>query len=191
MNQFIIHFFLISLLSGIFADSPFLEKEHCVAWKTKKRLFLLQNLDPVGKNCKITTQATSSKEGFILKGVFPIKGFDSAEPTRDEHVFEILQGPKQADLVFTSQPIKKEDLSKLANSNLSGTLLIGGSSTPLTFEVTAKKDGKETIYTGVAKTKFSQLGIADLSVAGGVVTKVSDDLELHFQFYSSQIAGHP
>ncbi len=176
---------------ALFADTTFSEKDHCVAWKTKKRLFLFQNLDPVGKNCKINTTATSGKDGYILKGIFPIKSFDSGEPARDEHVFELLKGPKQSDLIFTSQPIKKEDLAKLTSSILSGTILIGGVSYPLSFVVTAKKEGKETIYTGVAKTKFSSLGIDSFDVAGGIVAKISDDVELHLQFLSSQIIGHP
>lgn len=170
------------------ADVSF-PKDHCVAWKTKKTMFLFKKLEPVGISCEVTTTILKDEDGEpFLKVEVPIKSFDSGETKRDLEVVRILKADKQANLIFkTSEAFKIYDTKKDFGDNFSGELIIGGAKNPVNFRVfKIKKDGK-FFYKGKATLKYTDLNISPPSVAGGAVAKVKDYLELHFRFSHDKI----
>lgn len=189
--------FLIILgfgISQVYAQSVELPKqENCVAWKTSKRLFLVKNQDPVGVNCKIQTKIDKTKEGFVFEGNFPIQSFDSGEPARDEHIRELLEEKTQNSLVFISDAISSDEWTKkkATSFDLSGILKKGNKDYRITFQVTKQVVDGIPLWKGLSKTKFTALGMEPPNVAGGLVAKVRDELELHFQFIESKIKGFP
>ena len=180
--------------SQIYAQSvEFPKQENCVAWKTSKRLFLVKNQDPVGVNCKIQTKIDKTKEGFVFEGNFPIQSFDSGEPARDEHIRELLEEKTQGSLIFISDVISLEEWAKKKSTNfeLGGILKKGNKEYRTNFQVTKQVVDGIPLWKGVSKTKFTALGMEAPTVAGGIVAKVKDELELHFQFLESKIKGFP
>ncbi|WP_108975596.1 hypothetical protein [Leptospira ryugenii] len=187
---FILGFMHLPLL----ADSiEFPKEESCVAYRTSKRLFLVQEQTVVGLNCKIQTKIEKSTEGFSFEGTFPISGFDSKEPSRDEHVRELLEEKDQSSLVFVSDPISQIDWNKKKGTSfeLSGKLRKGNKDFKLNFRIKREIFQGKAVWTGSVKTKFTNLGMEPPSVALGAVAKVRDDLELLFHFQESQIKGFP
>ena len=185
---FTLSLLLVSL--SISASKPttiFLDNDHCVAWKARKVMALVKTVEPVGKNCNITTEIRKDESGdFFFYGEFPIKSFDSKEPDRDEEVRNILLADKNPNITFKSDSFKKEDWKKLLEKTdftLSGTLKVAGRARafdiPLSFS--AKK------IKGVLKTKYTAFRLTPPSVGGGLIAKAKDYLELHFQFQVEKI----
>jgi hypothetical protein len=187
--------FIISILPTlIFAEENlFNANEHCVAWKTSKRMFLVSNSSPIGKNCGIETEALKIKSDFQLKGIVPVGKFDSGEPSRDSEVEIMLGGELHPNIIIESEPLSLGKLKQLLKEEqlVNGFLTVKGKKNPISIKIKALQTDKEIIYFGSMKTSFSSLGVEPISVVGGVVAKVQDELELLFQFQKSKIKGHP
>lgn len=152
----------------------------CVAWKTRKRLFLLKKLEPAGVSCAVKVEAVPEKDARRLRVVVPIASFDSGEPARDKHVLEILKASVQPELVFLSKPYGAKEWSDLREGRsaaLEGELRIGGADYPVSLSAAAG-DGAAS---GSVKTRFDAFNIPAPSVAGGLVAKVADELELSYR----------
>jgi len=164
-------------------------KDHCVAWKTKKTMFLFKKLEPVGVSCDVKTVIKKDNKGdSFLKIEVPIKSFDSNESKRDAEVVKILKADKQANLVFTTyEALKIYNSKNNFKGKISGEISIGGKKSPIEFKVSKTRQGGESVYLGKAVLKYTDLGISPPSVAGGVVAKVADYLELHFKFSEDKI----
>jgi hypothetical protein len=187
--------FIISILPTlIFAEENlFNANEHCVAWKTSKRMFLVSNSSPIGKNCGIETEALKIKSDFQLKGIVPVGKFDSGEPSRDSEVEIMLGGELHPNIIIESEPLSLGKLKQLLKEEqlVNGFLTVKGKKNPISIKIKALQTDKEITYFGSMKTSFSSFGVEPISVVGGVVAKVQDELELLFQFQKSKIKGHP
>mgnify|MGYP000134285359 CR=1 FL=1 len=61
--------------------------DHCVAYKTEKRIFLVKNVTVIGKNCDVSSQVIPQVDGsFSIEMSVPVEGFHSGEPERDRDV---------------------------------------------------------------------------------------------------------
>lgn len=173
-------FFLTSICCPILSESVrFPEGKDCVAWKTKKRLMLVSNLEPVGLNCKIKIETVSEGSKVRVKVAVPVSGFDSGDSTRDEHVLEILKSSEHPNILFVSEPQDPKEWKAGEPKELNGKLSVAGKETPITLSIEKKKDSSWA--KGQLVSKFTTFGVEPPSVAGGVITKVEDYLELHFQ----------
>ena len=171
----------------------FLSTDHCVAWKAKKVVALVKNVEPIGKNCKITVALKSVEAGgFQFVGRFPVAGFDSQEPDRDKEVNKILKADTHPDLIFESLVMSKEQWSEILQNGtgeIPGNLSAAGVSAALTFAVSAEKNGENYVFTGSVVSNYTTFKITPPKVAGGLIAKAKDYLEFHFRFQSSQLAG--
>jgi hypothetical protein len=183
---FALCFFAISC--AVADEVKFAEDQHCVAWRTKKRMMMVKRLEPVGINCAAKTKAIASGEGFVLNLEVPVDQFNSGEPKRDQEVVKLLG----AAVSFESQPLTMEKIKSLGDEPqaVSGQLQMNGKKFPVEFQVTAKKAG-DWIFTGQVVSKMSAFEVEPPTVGGGMIAKVDDYLELHFQFHSSKIEGFP
>ena len=185
-----IGFLMLGLSNSSLAQ--FASTDHCVAWKTKKTMFLVSDEEPVGKNCKITVSAKKDSTGTQILMSIPIKAFDSGEPDRDSEVFLILMGKESPDLKFVSNRLGNNSLEQMKAGKLMsvpGQLKIGKKSFPISFQSKGKMQGSKVFFIGKAKTTFSKLGMEPPSVAAGLVASVDDYLELHLHLDGSKISG--
>lgn len=158
----------------------------CVAWKTRKRLFVFKKLEPAGVSCAVKVEAVPEKDARRLRVVVPIASFDSGEAARDKYVLEILKASVQPELVFLSKPYGAKawaDLREGRASAIDGHLRIGGTDFPVSLSA-AVADGAAV---GSVKTRFDSFKIPAPSVAGGLVAKVADDLELRYRIPLSEV----
>ena len=167
------------LSSGLMAEDPkWPTAESGVAWKTKKKMFLVKTVEPVGVNTSIKMTKKVFGEGqFKIRFDIPIDKFNSGEPKRDEEVVKILKGDKQANLIFTTEVLDYDRFEKIMTQSVSkvtGDLQIGGKSNSITLNL--KKNG--AFLDGRLKTTFTAFGIEPPTVAGGAVAKVQDMLIL-------------
>ncbi len=149
----------------------------CVAWKTSKRLFLVKRLDPVGVNCAVTVEAVTEKDSRRLRVRVPIAAFDSGDLKRDSHVAQILGAETRPELVFLSRPLAAKDWAALREGKtpeLEGVLAVRGADYPVTLSV-AVAGGT---VSGSARTSYRAFKLEPPSVAGGIVAKVAEELEL-------------
>lgn len=164
----------------LFAEEvPFPEGKDCVAWKTKKAMFFVKVKDPVGINCKIKLETIPEGNKLRVRVLVPVNGFDSGEPSRDSEVVDILKGDKFPNIVFLSEPLDPKEWRTGNPTSLAGTLNVAGNDSPLTLVV--KKESAKNLVNGMLVSKFTTFKIDPPSVALGVVAKIDDYLELHFQ----------
>ena len=165
------------------------QNDHCVAWKTKKTMFLFKKLEPIGVSCDVKTTLKNIENGEALLQVeVPISSFDSGEPKRDKEVLKILKAKEQPNLLFvTKEAFQIYETKRSMKTTIKGVIVIGGQTYPVSFNVSKIVLEKTTSYSGSATLKFSDLKIPPPSVVGGAVAKVQDYLELHFQFSESSI----
>ncbi len=167
------------------ADISFPKDQNCVAWKTKKTLFLVKSEEPVGINCSITLTVNSPSTGTkqVLVKV-PIEKFDSGEVDRDKEVLLLLKADQQKDLEFLSKEIPDAQWSDYRTGKmtmLQGTLKIAGESYPVELQLRKAEDPAQAMLSGSLETSFTAFKIPPPSVAGGLVAKVKDSLTLVFQ----------
>lgn len=185
-------YFIFILVPGVsYAKKKeiFSPGEHCVAWKTKKTLGLVKSVKPVGKNCEISTLLLQREEGMVLVLNAPIEKFDSGNSSRDKEVYKILKSKKQSNLEFKSNVFTEATMSLAGSSTVpvQGELKIGGVSYPVTFNVSFSGQSPQRVFRGTLVTKYSDLGIRPPKVLGGVIAKVKNYLELHFQFTEEKL----
>lgn len=148
--------------------------ETMVTWKTTKRMFLVKNVDAIGVNKSVTVK-TNNKTSINL--VIPIDQFKSGEEERDQEVLKILKADVQPNLIFQSDNLDANQWNQLITGKLkklAGNLIIAKRPYKITIDLSLKDD----VLEGVFKGSFTQFGIEPPKVAGGVVAKVADELEL-------------
>lgn len=149
-----------------------------VAWMAKKREYLIMNSDVFGYNYDITTAVKPEGEAKQIVVEIPVDKFSSGEPDRDSEVAVMLKGNTQKNMVFTSSPLDTQQwqqiIAKSAKS-IAGDLSIGGKSYPVTFNVTYDSAGN---LHGELSSKMTAFDIEPISLVGGLVVKVSDDIKL-------------
>ncbi len=178
------------LLAALFAVSPLAAKAEvfdaspkdkaCVAWKTKKTMFLLKKLEPAGVSCAAKVEPVAEKEGRRLRVAVPVASFDSGEPARDKEVLKILGASVQPELIFLSRPYSAKEWGALLRGEsdvLEGSLKVAEKDFPISLSVSVA-DGTAS---GAVRTRFDAFGIPAPAVAGGLVAKVADELALSYR----------
>lgn len=159
--------------------------EHCVAWKTRKKMFLFDSTEPVGISCRFESRLRLNADGTgVAELNIPIKSFDSKDKGRDDTVFEILKGDQQPNLILRTMPMQRPELESIwsrSKGTLDVQIEIGHKTSKLQFQYETYLRGSVRILHGVVKTTFTQLGMQPPSAGGGLVAKVDDVLELHAQ----------
>ncbi len=167
---------------------------HCVAYKVKKRLMLIRNVEVVGKNCEVISQVIPDIGGmYSYKLEIPIDRFESGEAERDKDVQKALKYEKQDSLYFKSEKMSKkswmEKLTSMQPFLVNGSLNIGGQDYPITTKVIMVKTDSGFEVDGLIQTKFKELGLKPPALFGGIMAKVREDLELHFHLLSDKTLG--
>lgn len=162
------------------ATPEFAADKACVAWKTRKRMFMVKKVEPVGVNCALKVSAEAEKDARRLRVLVPIASFDSGEPSRDKAVLDILKAAVQPELSFLSKPYSAAEWADLLAGRadaLEGALTVGGADFPVVLSVSVS-DGAAA---GSAKGRFTDYKITPPTVAGGAVAKVANELELLYR----------
>ena len=174
------------------AKPEFKDDQHCVAYFTKKKMFLVRNVEVVGKNCNVETKLTFSEKGFALKLSAPIAKFKSGEADRDKEVELILQAKKQPNIEFESKSFSQDQWIQWigkGSGKIAGELVIASKRFPVNADVKITKTASGFTVQGTIPGKFSDYKIKPPSVGGGMVANVKDFLELHFHLQARSTDG--
>ena len=193
---FIIALFLLSFILVIQDSyaSVFSSGSHCVAYKAKKRMFLIRTVEVIGKNCEVVSQVVPDVGGyFAYKLEVPIENFDSGEAERDKDVKKLLKVEKQDSLYFTTEKKTKEEWQQLLayseNVKIAGKLNIGGNDFPVNATVKLVKSDNKLEARGSIVTKFKHLGLKPPVLFGGLMAKVKEELQLEFHLQANKTLG--
>jgi len=194
MIKLLLPLFIFATSSAALADVKinWPEGKSAVAWHTVKKMFFLKTLEPVGINTEIQAEVVSTGDIRMIRVLIPVDKFDSGEPSRDKDVVKMLKGDVQPNLEFTSLEMSKAQFTDLTNGKLeaiSGTLKIGGQEYPVDFSVSVAGTGQDQIIDGSIFTTYSHFDIKPPSVAGGLITKAKDELNLFFHIQAKDVKG--
>lgn len=179
---------LALLLAAVVNASPpparpglFPEDKACAAWKTRKTMFLTKKVEPVGINCALKASLMKEPAGTRVRVLIPVAAFDSGEPARDEVVRELLREKENPELEFLSRPYPPEEWDAVSKGPgaLEGTLRIGAELFPLKAPI--HFTGPKPAIEGDLISTMSAFKIKPPKVAGGVVAKVHDHLQLIYR----------
>ena len=175
-------------------DEIFSPGDHCVAYRTVKDLLFAVDAEITGRNCDVSASLVASEGGAGPRVVVsvPIRRFNSRNFFRDRKVADLLGVKIQPDLRFTSDPIDAEAVrAELAEGNLhvSGVLTIGGKDFPLEFPLEiALHAGGHTVK-GRLPTTFAAFEVEVPTVAGGLIARPHEDLEIVVHLDPERIEG--
>ena len=175
-------------------DEIFSPGDDCVAYRTHKDLLFAVGVEIIGRNCRVTAALIAAEGGAGPRVVVsvPIKRFSSHNFMRDRKVRELLGAKVQPDLRFTSDPIDARAVrAELADGNLhvSGVLTIGGKDFPLEFPLELVEREGGYIIEGSLPTTFAAFDIQVPTVAGGLIARPHEDLELIVHLDPARIEG--
>ncbi len=180
-----------SLLSWSSQTNLFQPGESCVAWQAQKRMYMIRKVNPVGMNCKLQIEMNSVDKKtyrFLLKAA--IKDFNSGEAERDEAVFNLLKGKKQPRILITTEPMDSQAWHNFLNNpkqDMQVKLSVAEQTTLIHAHVFVDSSAEGYVIRGQVPISLKSLGLTAPEVGYGVITKVSDNMELHFQIQSNQI----
>ncbi len=181
--------------ASLFSSEVFSVEEHCVAYKTKKRVFFIASVGVIGKNCDISSEVIPEPGNlFHVEVSVPILSFESGEVERDRDVAKFLKVESQKNLDFHSESLTlniwKEKISA-GRFDLKGFLKIAGKEYPVVaqIEIVENNGGKQMAIQGVISTKFKDFDLKPPRLWGGIGAKVSKDLSLLFQLQPKKILG--
>jgi hypothetical protein len=198
MKRLIASFGILVLLlavGGVSADEEIFEPgDHCVAYRTSKGIFFAFDAEVIGRNCQATASLVPSAVGVGPRIVVevPIKGFKSGNFLRDRSVRDILGAKTQPDLRFTSSPIDAEALrNDIARRDLqvSGVLTINGKDFPLEFPLEIVEHEKGLLVKGRLPTTFATFDVQVPTVAGGLIARPHESLELVVHLELERVDG--
>lgn len=188
-------FLILSAPSAALADEPIFEPtDHCVAYRTIKDMWFSVESAIVGKSCETTASLYSAAgvEAPRLSVVVPIATLDSDNRFRDGAVAELLGAEADPDLRFVSSPLDADALrSGLSKGTLvlPGVLSVGGKDVPVEFPFELRRHRGRLIAAGVLVTTFEAFDIEVPTVAGGLIARPHEGLEIAFQLELERVAG--
>lgn len=168
--------------------------EHCVAYKTRKTLFLVRTVDVVGKNCEVSSQVLPVPgDKYYIEVLVPVDAFKSGEPERDRDVAKILGAGGKTHVVFKSNAFSKEEWNKFLEAQsfeLEGEIQVGTEVRPLKVQTALVKNAEGSIEVdGVAKVTFKEVGLKPPQMGFGMMASVKQQLELHFHLIGAKTLG--
>jgi hypothetical protein len=161
-----------------------------VAWQTRKRMFLLHSVEPVGLNTEVKVKIVKLGELSQISIAIPIDKFASGEPKRDREVVQILKADTQPNLEFNSRSYTPAEWSKFKETpdpSIAGVLKIGGQDFPVTFQIHITELAEQRVIEGLLATTFSAFKIDPPTVGAGLIAKVKDELYLYVHIFERDI----
>lgn len=166
---------------------------HCVAYRAKKRMFLVNTINVVGKSCDVAIQVMPETGGlYHVEMTVPIRSLKSGEEKRDQDVARLLKADQEPEMVFRSNSLSLEEWQRLIGEGqfrLNGQLKVAGSSHPIESQINVVKSEGNVEVDGLVKTSFKNLQLKPPRLAMGLFASVKDDLELHFHFVGHRTLG--
>ena len=156
---------------------------HCVAYRTTKDVLFRFDAEVVGRSCEVAAALVLPEAGGGPRVVVtvPVRSLKSGNVMRNKTVSDLLGAETQPDLRFTSNPLDVATLrSDLADGRfvLPGTLSMGGREFPVEFPLElAASDGQRAVL-GRLATTFEAFEVEVPTVAGGLIARPHEDLEL-------------
>ena len=193
LKAFVLSLSLAAVFAVARAEILSSEESHCVAYKTRKTLFLVRSVDVVGKNCQVSSQVLPELGGrYLIEVRIQAGAFESGESERDRDVVKILKADKFQELIFRTSAwpsLQWEQLFRQSNFVLGGELTIAGAAHPVQASVRLMRSGQAVVASGVITTQFKELGIEPPKLGMGILAQVKDKLELHFQLRGDKTLG--
>lgn len=186
---------LVFATAAIAADDPIFEPgDHCVAYRTTKDILFALDAEIIGRNCDVKASLVRSggEAGPSIVVEVPIESFRSRNFMRDRSVSDLLGAKTQPDLRFTSSPIDAEALrEEIATGRLTvtGVLTIGGKDFPLEFPLELTEHEGKHFVSGRLPTTFAAFDIQVPTVAGGLIARPHESLELVVQLELERVEG--
>ncbi|WP_072680925.1 YceI family protein [Arcobacter sp. LA11] len=174
MKKFIL--ILMVLVSSAFAkESYVIDNNNSNAYfKSQADMLLFIDDEIIGVNYNLRGKL-DTEEGIVKGKIFiDSSSFDSDNETRNSHISEILNYQNFNNIIITIQEEVKID-NKLF---LKGNLFVNGVDKKVTIPVKKKQENNNIIYTGKIIVKYSDFNIEPPTVAGGVIKKAKDEIEI-------------
>ena len=166
-------------------DEIFEPTDHCVAYRTVKDMWFFVDTPIVGKSCEVAASLTASPDDGAprISVTLPIESLDSRNRFRDGVVADLLGVEEQPDLRFTSDPLDadalREEIPK-GSFALPGILSFGGKEFRVEFPVELSESGGRHFAEGSLTMTFEAFGIEVPTVAGGLIARPHDEIEIAF-----------
>lgn len=184
---------LLQPLADAIPISLLKQGEHCVAYKAKKKLFLLATTEVIGKTCSVSAQVTPGLEDtYAVEVRLQHNTFESGEKKRDEDVSKLLGSNENSYVSFKSDMKSTADWNALLSKDkfeIPGTLNVNGRDYPVTADAARVMTADGYEIDGVIKTHFKDLNLEAPVMAGGLFAEVQDDLELNFHLRADRTLG--
>ena len=191
MNLFklLIPLLLLSFLTPSLQAQDFQPDKNCLAYHVEKTMFLFNDVTVWGTTCEVEAKVTPKAGGVVATVEFAFASIDSKEPSRDETLQgDYLFTEKYPTVSYTSAVISKADLMALKNGeeiSMKGNLTV----MTLTSEVAFTLKLVDGHLVGKAQDSITRLGVTPPKVAGGMMVKVHDPLEITFDFLVNSVPG--
>jgi polyisoprenoid-binding protein YceI len=175
-------------------EEVFAPGDHCVAYRTVKDLLFAIDAEIIGRNCDVTASMVAA-DGATDRRVaveVPIKSFKSRNFMRDRAVADLLGVKTQPDLRFSSNPIEVEKLrADIARGRfqLPGILTLGGKDFPLEFPLEIFEHEDRHYVKGRLVTTFAAFEVEVPNVAGGLIARPHEALELIVHLDLERVEG--
>jgi polyisoprenoid-binding protein YceI len=175
-------------------DEVFQGADHCVAYHTNKRLFLIRSVQVVGKNCDITAEVIPEPGNrYHVEVTIPVWSFESGEIERDRDVAKILKADRYKTITYVSASMSLEEWQQRIEQEtfaLEGQLTILDKPHPVQSQIRlSKTEGQGLSIEGVIPTEFKKMDLEPPKLWGGVGARVSEELNLIFKIQSEKTLG--
>ncbi|MCP5057660.1 MAG: YceI family protein [bacterium] len=191
-------FFLIVLppMAGGAAEDEtiFGSADHCVAYQTIKDMWFVVDTGIVGKSCEVEASLTSTPDDVAprISVSLPIESLDSNNRFRDGAVADLLGAEEQPEIRFLSSPLEAETLRQALPSGrfeLAGVLSFGGKDFQVAFPVEIIQGNDRHYAKGVLASSFTAFAVEVPTIAGGLIARPKDALDLAFQLELERVDG--
>ena len=187
--KFLTPLVFLTFLAPSLQAQDFQADKNCLAYHVEKTMFLFNDVTVWGTTCEVEAKVTPKDGGVVATVEFAFASIDSKEPSRDETLQgDYLFTEKYPTVTYTSAVISKSDLTALKNGEeitMKGGLTVMALTSEMTFTLKLV-DGH---LVGKAQDTITRLGVVPPKVAGGMMVKVHDPLEITFDFLVNLVPG--
>jgi polyisoprenoid-binding protein YceI len=168
--------------------------DHCVAYRTIKDVLFAVDAEVIGRSCQVTASlvTTEAGSGAQIVVTVPIESLKSGNFMRNRAVAGLLGAKTQPDLRFTSKPLEVDALrGGIAHRSfrLSGTLTVGGKDFPVEFPLEIVEHEGRHYVRGRLPTTFEAFEVQVPTVAGGLIARPHEELELVVHLELERVDG--
>ncbi len=185
----------LNVQSVLAAEPVFSADEHCLAYRTSKKMFFFADVEVVGKSCdfSVLMQWSETPRQARVQVRVPVSSLDSDNSLRDESVIEILDAERFPEIIFVSEWMTEKSWQEKLSSGkgtVFGTLDVGGKPHPVNFSVVFSDQPGYISIRARLKTTFSAFDLEVPTIRpGGMLADISEDLELLAGLRSDRIDG--